>query len=817
MKTEFAILLVSILSAPCLAEQVRTRTVTGRVIDYQARPVGGAMVVCYSSSIGERKYEPPGGVQTTSDGRFSFQIDKENSSLLLVACKAGLALGWKSIDHADDLVPTIRLGKPNRFKGTVVDEVGRPVLGARVRIYLKNEMLSHSTIGPLAPESWFITETNARGQFTFDNVPVGSTADFGVDAPDRASILTFCDFGLGEGEQFIVGRTDIRIVLPHGAHIKGQVVDEITGRGVADVNVLAVPHSYAGWCFRKDPIQTDPNGYFELAGLAPDKYTLQAVSFKDGAGTLTVTIEPELRIYNVKIPLRAIPLEVTVNGLENEGPIVNAEVRVEQKDPASGYPAFKQEMATDVNGLARLFVPPGECEIWAFKTGYGAIIQPQSLQVHLGKKLRHEVSLPRNACILSGEVLDGQGRTLSNAQVMQMGFGPRALTDTTGRFDTSHIGYYMSRVPSKVRVLARHISSGLGGIGTLEDPDKSGRPKGRITLKPAHTLTGRVTDPDGKSIPAAYVKLLQDRYRTLVTEVLTDANGAYCIPSVPNTGDNPQESYAVTACAEDFGIAQIISIPWHDNTDEPVRLNPIVLLPADKAISGVVEDSNDQPVAGARVWIYGPRLSTTVSMPPCGKTLTDAQGRFRVEGMCKEPLRIWVTSPPPQEVTGYTWVYGGNENVKVVLGQRLQFTPSLIGKPLPELKGLGVNLSPANANDKVILVCFFDMNQRPSRNTVIRLARRVEELKQKDVVIIAIHVSKITEDTLDKWIKDQSISFPVGMVQGDEEEARFTWGVKSLPWLILIDKEYIVRAEGFALAELDKKVHIITDEEEKKP
>ena len=185
--------------------------------------------------------------------------------------------------------------------------------------------------------------------------------------------------------------------------------------------------------------------------------------------------------------------------------------------------------------------------------------------------------------------------------------------------------------------------------------------------------------------------------------------------------------------------------------------------------------------------------------------------------MCEEPLEIHAQSLSKQQQTGKTWAHGGNENVRVILGQKLIFGESLIGKPLPELKDLGINLSPANANDKVILVCFFDMNQRPSRNTVIRLARRVEELKQKDVVIIAIHVSKITEDTLDKWIKDQSISFPVGMVQGDEEEARFTWGVKSLPWLILIDKEYIVRAEGFALAELDKKVHIITDEEEKKP
>ena len=124
MKAGFGILLVSVLSATCFAEQVQTRTVDWLGHRLRRPACGGAMVACYGSSIGERKYEPPEGVQTTSDGRFSFQINKESSSLLLVAGKEGLALGWKSIDNAGDLVPTIRLGKLNRFRGTVVDEVG---------------------------------------------------------------------------------------------------------------------------------------------------------------------------------------------------------------------------------------------------------------------------------------------------------------------------------------------------------------------------------------------------------------------------------------------------------------------------------------------------------------------------------------------------------------------------------------------------------------------------------------------------------------------------------------------------------------------
>jgi hypothetical protein len=50
------------------------------------------------------------------------------------------------------------------------------------------------------------------------------------------------------------------------------------------------------------------------------------------------------------------------------------------------------------------------------------------------------------------------------------------------------------------------------------------------------------------------------------------------------------------------------------------------------------------------------------------------------------------------------------------------------------------------------------------------------------------------------------------MVQGDEEETRFAWGVRSLPWLILTDKEHVVRVEGFGLSELNGKLEDIAGE-----
>ena len=130
--------------------------------------------------------------------------------------------------------------------------------------------------------------------------------------------------------------------------------------------------------------------------------------------------------------------------------------------------------------------------------------------------------------------------------------------------------------------------------------------------------------------------------------------------------------------------------------------------------------------------------------------------------------------------------------------------PSLLGKALPELAEFDVNVP---AQNRMLLVCFWDMEQRPSRDGLQRLSKRAEDLKRKGVDVVAVHASKIEKNKLDTWGKKNNIPFPVGMVQGDEEKTRFTWGVRSMPWLILTDKKHIVTAEGFNIAELDEKLN----------
>ncbi len=133
-----------------------------------------------------------------------------------------------------------------------------------------------------------------------------------------------------------------------------------------------------------------------------------------------------------------------------------------------------------------------------------------------------------------------------------------------------------------------------------------------------------------------------------------------------------------------------------------------------------------------------------------------------------------------------------------------------VGKPLPHFQNIKIRLSAEQIENRAILLCFFNMEQRPSRNCIMQLTKKAQELKEKDIVVVAVQTSNFDESVLNEWVKKYNIPFTVGMVQGKEEQTRFTWGVRSLPWLILTDTKHVVRAEGFSLPEINEKISAAT-------
>jgi hypothetical protein len=189
-------------------------------------------------------------------------------------------------------------------------------------------------------------------------------------------------------------------------------------------------------------------------------------------------------------------------------------------------------------------------------------------------------------------------------------------------------------------------------------------------------------------------------------------------------------------------------------------------------------------------------------------------GSFSLDGLgIQNGTRIKIVEEPGKTLgIERTWQEGKKFVVDKLEG-RIRYVPEDweirvgVDKTLPEFEGIKLNLFAEQIKDKVILLCFFNINQRPSRNCLLQLSKRAQELKAKDVVVVAVQASKVDDSALNEWVEKNNIPFPVGMIQDDEEKIRFTWGVRSLPWLILTDKKHIVTAEGFSLAELDEKLN----------
>jgi len=141
---------------------------------------------------------------------------------------------------------------------------------------------------------------------------------------------------------------------------------------------------------------------------------------------------------------------------------------------------------------------------------------------------------------------------------------------------------------------------------------------------------------------------------------------------------------------------------------------------------------------------------------------------------------------------------------------------SLLSRPLPDFENISTVFDPEKVKGKKIMVCFWDVNQRPSRHMMKELSKQGLRLREENSVhTVAMQAAKVNKKVLDDWVTKNiafpptskyTMPFPIGMIKGEENEIRLQWGVKSLPWLILTDRDHIVTTEGFGLDELDEKI-----------
>ena len=360
---------------------------------------------------------------------------------------------------------------------------------------------------------------------------------------------------------------------------------------------------------------------------------------------------------------------------------------------------------------------------------------------------------------------------------------------------------------------------------TLRMPRIAGR---LISIK--GTVLGPDGEPQDQAVVYAGAGTFQAASRGYIPPVGVDKYGSFELRDVP--ARRRLYIYTSTNDGKLAGTAEL-DVSTEPDSTPLVR----VKLQRTQVASVIVKDQAGLPLCNMRLEIRP--MVKGQQMPRCDRNVsTNEQGFLKIDGILhgleyylqeirgssanmsrlgpgeRMPFRGTLVLISDESNSSQEQISKVTESVKknttVVLDQPYaqveKLATSLLSQRLPGFQEIDIEFTAEQAKGKRILVCLWDMEQRPSRNCVVQMARRAAELKRKDVAIIGIHVSAIEKNKLDAWMNSNRIFFPIGIVQDDTEKHHLKWGVRSLPWLILTDTSHIVRAEGFALAELGDKL-----------
>ncbi|MBN1507115.1 MAG: carboxypeptidase regulatory-like domain-containing protein [Sedimentisphaerales bacterium] len=829
----------------------RTVTVTGRVVDYQARPVSGAEVavvengVEWDTQLQDARVRGPIG-HTDDQGLFEVEVDIQSMrNVFVVVRKPGLALAWNkaplNASSAARIHFLLVMEKRAAIAGTVVDATGRAVAQATVRAVPKTCYLSSLNQSPISlPESWLSTRTDGKGRFQSDVFSADVSCDFWVEAPSRHCVYTFSTYYLS-GCGYEVGRSDVCLVVPDERQVSGRVVEQGTADPAAGVELeISRPRERGREDNAKESylccrVRSDADGRFAFPGVPDGEHDISLVSPQQGLGAWVA--DPIAVLLGSDHAADDVTFEVDKGGL--------VEIRVRHAQthtPLAGIrvslpnPSLSHLPRTDSRGVARARLRPGESRAlissgiagneeyrsWGRQGTSGRFV------VQRGETVRLEADL-EPAGKISGAVVDSDGKAVPDATVQihppstgsgrVSNIGDQFNTDAEGRFesccgDADPRGWYVT-----ARCEEKNWA-GVAEVGGVDQPVQ-------VRLGPGVTVKGTVVNQEGIGIPAARVTVsgrLSGAVSNITTETLCDASGVFSVSGVLP----PDEAtvYRLSVDASGYGPESYVEIEVSDQAGAVTDLGQITLPAADESLAGIVVDANDQPVAGVPIFLHS--ASREVSQPQ--KTVaTDENGRFRFVRICKGAAHLQANFPSDARGWSGTKVEAGQQDVKIVLrpetaravgGRRLgttaaQSTPrylSLTGKSLDQIEDLNP-LLPTEAAGKPVLILFMDQQQRPSRRMVQELVGQGNLLQEKEIEVVALQVAGIDRTDLDQWLADEKVPFRVRIVEGGFDKQRYAWGVKSLPWLILTDRDHIVRQEGMGLDEVDRVLRETKDEE----
>jgi protocatechuate 3,4-dioxygenase beta subunit len=799
-------------------EMVRGSALGGIVRDTEGNPLAGAEVCLEAYS------EEPSGIMTVSravrtDTNGRWRVDGVSGEVERVTLRVkhpkyggdngrNRHISGDALVNARNLKHVVTLDKGITITGRVLDNQGQPITRATV-------MLAQQSYNAM----YSLTDTSGAFRLVCSSDPSDypEAPAIIVEASGYASVLQ--PFALQPDSK------TLELRLQRGRSVTCRVVDT-KGQPVPGAWTTFHPlpdyRDYLVWL--KD---TDDRGEFHIPNAPQNdmKLTVGKEGYLAIRDHLVTASENEV-VVTMK---RAMSVHGTVTDAETGKPIPNFEIaavyttggRANTSSPVAfveGTYEISFDEARPENGQLKAFAvgyePDTSKEIKIDEVDYVInfkLARSPSFDQATAGRPREQIQ-PNGPRRITGVVRDEQGKPVPDVVIRTFPWmGKEIITNANGAFTlklrgTSGLMGARSREEATY-LMARHYERNLAAALMLDTSADTVD----VTLTLGVILSGKVVDIEGKGIRSAQLSLTF--WTTNIgygrrESVEIDGAGHYEIRAIP-----AGQRYSVNANAEGYG-ERYVQVNTGEGGNQRLEVEPLVLSVANLSASGVVIDDLDQPVSGIRIYAYG-------NGQPSRETFTDTKGRFTIENVCPGRINIQANSKGDSvhRFHGQAQAEGGTTNIKIIAyqmdehGRRVPSQPpSLTNKSLPDLKELGTEISTDDIKGQRILVCFWDFEQRPSRQFLTQLAKQAEQFKNKNVTVIAVQASNIDQEVLNQWVKKNNIPFPTGMVQGDDKKARLNWGVQSLPWLILTDRQRIVRAEGFGLDTFDDQIEALRKE-----
>ncbi|MBN1507119.1 MAG: carboxypeptidase regulatory-like domain-containing protein [Sedimentisphaerales bacterium] len=622
------------------------------------------------------------------------------------------------------------------------------------------------------------------------------------------------------------------------------VVRDSEGKPVVGAAVTVLPG-------RPDEALSDSSGRYELV-WDPSQWGERDTTFcllvRHPQRNLAAAVEmgAETQTINVKLE-PGVALGGKVVAPDGQG-IAGARIMPMLRVSNWGAPMTRERVQAEPDGSFTLAALPRDQRygINASADGYGSATSDVEADRMQGERLDLEpLTLPVANLSISGEVVDADGNPMAGVRLD--GYGQEqpdrvsAQTDDEGRFTID--GVCAGRINLRVdatredkRLSGRMVTEGgMTGVrivvreGRSPTQYHSGKTYEQIVAAGERVLVGVVVDESGAPVAGVPVGVCCHK------RIREDGRMSWMYSSFPTLKATTDKQGRFAIELEEDGEYNLLFSPdEHAATivyDIPVNTKDLrVTLENGGTLEGRLvrlEGGQKVPIPNAEVRIEQTDRAayTHLGFERDRTTLTDAEGHFRFEHVQtgirpsssrKESQwtaipRVWQLSHGDKTET-LAFTDGARiEDFELLIKPDIDSTAPLAGNHLPAFEGMAIEHAEDQTKDKAVLLCFFDFQQRPSRNTLMQLTQQADSLAQKGIVVVVIQASQVDGDTLDTWAKDNSLPFLVGTITGDIEATRATWRVTSLPWLILTDSDHTVLAEGFGIGELRAKIRELTD------